>query len=246
MNLAIVVLLHAGRNAVDAALYTLLPIMVFMMIVMRAGSKRWRRWRIAYCRIVGSQRLCGSSRDGAHERAISAGNLRTPPGNHTRVVSDGGLVAATATYWILGRRLSSKANQIGRCQDNPSVVVRAFVRRVMRSCLVIKTGLKDALDWAALAGRLHCAMLRCEKGYSNGYSRLTAPRVKQRSLLSMHERWRRPDALSTKGSAMGAKSQSGESTETGATGGPTNDRTQKPDPCASVVGFLSRVHMGPV
>jgi sorbitol-specific phosphotransferase system component IIBC len=42
MNLAIVVLLHAGRNAVDAALYTLLPIMVLMMIVMRAGSKRWR------------------------------------------------------------------------------------------------------------------------------------------------------------------------------------------------------------
>jgi hypothetical protein len=90
-----------------------------------------------------------------------------------------GLVAATATYWILGRRLSCKANQIGRCQDNPSVVVRAFVRRVMRSCLVIKAGLKAALDWAALAGRLHCAMLRYEKGYSNGYSRLTAPGAKR-------------------------------------------------------------------
>ncbi len=35
MNLAIDVLLH-GRSAVDAALYTLLPIMVLMMIVMRA------------------------------------------------------------------------------------------------------------------------------------------------------------------------------------------------------------------
>ena len=36
MNLAIDVLLHAGRSAVDVALYTLLPIMVLMMIVMRA------------------------------------------------------------------------------------------------------------------------------------------------------------------------------------------------------------------
>jgi spore maturation protein SpmB len=35
MNLAIDVLLHAGRS-VDAALYTLLPIMVLMMVVMRA------------------------------------------------------------------------------------------------------------------------------------------------------------------------------------------------------------------
>jgi hypothetical protein len=91
----------------------------------------------------------------------------------------GGLVAATATYWILGRRLSSEANQIGRCQDNPSVVVRAFVRRVMRSCLTIKAGLKDALGRAALGGRLHCEMLRYEKGYSNGYSRLTAPGAKR-------------------------------------------------------------------
>jgi hypothetical protein len=68
-----------------------------------------------------------------------------------------------------------------------------------------------------------------------------------RSLSSMHERWRRPDAApSTKGWAKGAMLQSEESTDTGATGVPTNDRTQKPDPCASVVGFLSRVHMGPV
>jgi spore maturation protein SpmB len=36
MNLAIDVLLHAGRSAVDVALYTLLPIMVLMMIVMCA------------------------------------------------------------------------------------------------------------------------------------------------------------------------------------------------------------------
>jgi sorbitol-specific phosphotransferase system component IIBC len=36
MNLAIDVLLHAGRSAVDVALYTLLPIMILMMIVMRA------------------------------------------------------------------------------------------------------------------------------------------------------------------------------------------------------------------
>jgi spore maturation protein SpmB len=35
MNL-IDVLLHAGRSAVDVALYTLLPIMVLMIIVMRA------------------------------------------------------------------------------------------------------------------------------------------------------------------------------------------------------------------
>jgi hypothetical protein len=69
--------------------------------------------------------------------------------------------------------------------------------------------------------------------------------AKQRSLSSVHERWRRPDAApSTKGSAKAAKSQSGESTDTGATGDPTNDRTQKPDPCASVVGFLSRVPHG--
>jgi hypothetical protein len=41
MNLAIDVLLHAGRSAVDVAPYTLLlPIMVLMMIVMRARSKR--------------------------------------------------------------------------------------------------------------------------------------------------------------------------------------------------------------
>jgi hypothetical protein len=68
-----------------------------------------------------------------------------------------------------------------------------------------------------------------------------------RSLSSMHERWRRPDAApSTKGWAKGAMSQSEESTDTGATADPTNDRTKKPDPCASVAGFLSRVHMGPV
>jgi spore maturation protein SpmB len=36
MNLAIDDVLHAGRSAVDVALYTLLPIMVLMMIVMRA------------------------------------------------------------------------------------------------------------------------------------------------------------------------------------------------------------------
>jgi hypothetical protein len=37
----------------------------------------------------------------------------------------------------------------------------------------------------------------------------------------------------------------GESSDTGATGTrPTTGK--KPDPCASVVGFLSRVHMGPV
>jgi sorbitol-specific phosphotransferase system component IIBC len=32
---AINIVLHAGRSAVDVALYTLLPIMVVMMIVMR-------------------------------------------------------------------------------------------------------------------------------------------------------------------------------------------------------------------
>jgi hypothetical protein len=42
------------------------------------------------------------------------------------------------------------------------------------------------------------------------------------------------------------KSQAGESPGTAATGDPTNVRTQKPDPCALEVGFLSRVHMGPV
>jgi spore maturation protein SpmB len=39
MNL-IDVLLHAGRSAVDVALYTLLPIMVLMIIVMRALEAR--------------------------------------------------------------------------------------------------------------------------------------------------------------------------------------------------------------
>jgi len=44
-------------------------------------------------------------------------------------------------------------------------------------------------------------------------------------------RWRRPDAApSTKGWAKGAKSQSEESIDTGATGDPTNDRTQKTGP----------------
>jgi hypothetical protein len=52
-----------------------------------------------------------------------------------------------------------------------------------------------------------------------------------RSLSSIHERWRRPDAApSTKGWAKGAMSQSEESTDTGATGDPTNDRTQKTGP----------------
>src|ERR1700692_3964851 len=52
-----------------------------------------------------------------------------------------------------------------------------------------------------------------------------------RSLSSIHERWRRPDAApSTKGWAKGAISQSEESTDTGATGDPTNDRTQKTGP----------------
>jgi len=70
-----------------------------------------------------------------------------------------------------------------------------------------------------------------------------------RSLSSMHERWRRPDAApSTKGWAKGAISQSEESTDTGATGDPTNDRTQKTgpmcisrrllEPCAHGAGLI--------
>jgi hypothetical protein len=70
-----------------------------------------------------------------------------------------------------------------------------------------------------------------------------------RSLSSMHERWRRPDAApSTKGWAKGAMSQSEESTDTGATGDPTNDRTQKTgpmcisrrllEPCAHGAGLI--------
>jgi len=57
----------------------------------------------------------------------------------------------------------------------------------------------------------------------------------------MHERWRRPDAApSTKGWAKGAMSQSEESTDTGATGDPTNDRTQKTGPMC-----ISRRLLGP-
>jgi len=68
-------------------------------------------------RIAGSSArsgLCRSPRDGAGERAISAGNFRTPPRNHTGIVCDRGLVAATTTYWILGRRLSGETNQISK------------------------------------------------------------------------------------------------------------------------------------
>jgi hypothetical protein len=53
------------------------------------------------------------------------------------------------------------------------VVVRAFVRRVMRSCLAIKAGLKDAL------GRSLTLRDAEVKRYSNGYSRLTAPGAKR-------------------------------------------------------------------
>src|SRR5882757_7797717 len=42
--------------------------------------------------------------------------------------------------------------------------------------------------------------------------------AKQRSLSSMNERWRRPAAPSTKDWAKSAKSQAGESSDTGATG----------------------------
>jgi hypothetical protein len=65
----------------------------------------------------------------------------------------------------------------------------------------------------------------------------------------MHERWGRPDAaLSTKGWAKSAKSQAGESPNTGATDDPTNDRTQKTgpmcisrrllEPCAHGAGLI--------
>src|ERR1700730_3989864 len=55
----------------------------------------------------------------------------------------------------------------------------------------------------------------------------------------MHERWRRAAAApSTKGWAKGAMSQSEESTDTGATGDPTNDRTQKTGPMCISRGLL--------
>lgn len=70
-----------------------------------------------------------------------------------------------------------------------------------------------------------------------------------RSLSSIHKRLRRPDAApSTKGWAKGATSQSEESTDTGATGHLTNDRTQKTgpmcisrrllEPCAHGAGLI--------
>ena len=52
MNLAIDVLLHAGRSAVDVALYTLLPITVLMMIVMRAHSARPAVRKFSYSAIA--------------------------------------------------------------------------------------------------------------------------------------------------------------------------------------------------
>jgi len=49
--------------------------------------------------------------------------------------------------------------------------------------------------------------------------------AKQRSLSSMNERWRRPDAApSTKDWAKSAKSQAGESSDHRCDGHPTNDR----------------------
>ena len=65
----------------------------------------------------------------------------------------------------------------------------------------------------------------------------------------MNERWRRPEAApSTKGWAKSAKSQAGESPDTGATGDTTNDRTQKTgpmcigrrllEPCAHGAGLI--------
>jgi hypothetical protein len=128
MNLAIDVLLHAGRSAVDVALYTLLPIMVLMMIVMRAPEASGALDKIVALltpvvrpfgltglgvlamiqvsfvasittlalmedRVLSDRRLAAALRHFSRwssERAISAGNLRTPPGNHTRVVSDRG------------------------------------------------------------------------------------------------------------------------------------------------------------
>ena len=65
----------------------------------------------------------------------------------------------------------------------------------------------------------------------------------------MHERWRRPDAApSAKGWAKSAKSQAGESPDTGATDDPTSDRTQKTgpmcisrrllEPCAHGAGLI--------
>ena len=65
----------------------------------------------------------------------------------------------------------------------------------------------------------------------------------------MNERWRCPEAAPlTKGWAKSAKSQAGESPDTGATGDPTNDRTQKTgpmcigrrllEPCAHGAGLI--------
>jgi hypothetical protein len=52
MKLAIDILLHAGRSAVDVALYTLLPILVLMMIVMRAFSARPAVRKFSYSAIA--------------------------------------------------------------------------------------------------------------------------------------------------------------------------------------------------
>jgi spore maturation protein SpmB len=156
MNLAIDVLLHAGRSAVDVALYTLLPIMVLMMIVIRAleasgaldkivalltpvvrpfgltGLGVLAMIQISFVSFVAPITTLALMEDrGSPDRRLAAAfaavlamapaNALFPlatfglhPGITLGLSAIGGLVAATTTYWILGRRLSGETNQISK------------------------------------------------------------------------------------------------------------------------------------
>lgn len=154
MNTAIDIVLHAGRSAVDVALYTLMPIMILMMILMRGleatgildrivallspvvrpfgltGLGVLAMIQVSFVSFVAPITTLALMEDrGASDRRLAAAfaailamapaNALFPliafglkPGIPLGLSALGGLAAASATYWIFGRRLSRETMDI--------------------------------------------------------------------------------------------------------------------------------------
>lgn len=165
---AIDVVLHAGRSAVDVALYTLLPILAVMMIVMRALEAsglldRVVAWlaplvrpfgltglgvlamiQISFISFVAPMPTLALMEDrGASDRHLAAAlaavlamapanalfplaSLGLRPSSVLAFSAIGGLVAAAACYWALGRNLSAHIQPItatvAETHDRPSLL----------------------------------------------------------------------------------------------------------------------------
>jgi spore maturation protein SpmB len=159
MNATIDVVLHAGRTAVDVALYSLLPIMVLMMIAMRVleatgildrivalltpvvrpfgltGLGVLAMIQISFVSFVAPLTTLTLMEDrGTSDRRLAAvfaailamapANALFPlaayglrPGPVLGISAFGGLLAAVATYWLFGRRLSGESLPISAIEE---------------------------------------------------------------------------------------------------------------------------------